>query len=61
MREFWLIDRANRSVEIFNLRKGRYVLASHAEERGTVASQVIDGFAVAIATIMLEEKPRAES
>jgi Uma2 family endonuclease len=53
--EYWIVDPANRTVEVFTLKEGEYQLFSFASEKGTVTSKVIEGFAVEISQIMSEE------
>jgi len=43
VKEYWIIDPANRSVEILALRDGRYVVHSSAAENGAVSSLVLSG------------------
>ena len=45
VKEYWIIDPANRSAEILALRDGRYVLHSSAAGSGTVSSLVLEGLA----------------
>ena len=48
VKEYWIIDPANRSVEILSLREGRYVLHSSAAQSGTVSSLVLAGLELEI-------------
>ncbi len=41
--EFWLVDLANRAIEVFRLGERGYELASFAAETGPVRSMVLDG------------------
>lgn len=50
--EFWIVDPANRAIEVFELGEAGYEVFSFAAETGAVASRVLDGFAVAVAEIM---------
>jgi len=43
VKEYWIVDPANRSVEILSLRDSRYVLHASAAESGLVASLVLTG------------------
>jgi Uma2 family endonuclease len=51
VREYWIIDQANRSVEIRALGEGRYSLHSSAVERGRVASRLLAGFELDLAAL----------
>jgi len=44
VKENWIIDPANRSIEILTLRDGRYVMHTSAVEKGAVFSLVLGGF-----------------
>jgi Uma2 family endonuclease len=46
VREFWIVDPGDRSVEIFVLEDGRFLPARRAEGSGTVESRVLAGFTV---------------
>jgi Uma2 family endonuclease len=52
VREFWIVDPANRAIEVLVLEEGDYKLASFAAESGAVASTVLPGLAVAVAEVM---------
>ena len=51
VKEYWIIDPANRSVEILTLRDGRYTLHSSAAQSGAVSSQVLAGFELEVGQI----------
>jgi Uma2 family endonuclease len=53
--EYWIVDPANRTIEVFVLEEGEYRLFSCVSEKGTVTSNVIEGFAVELSEIMREE------
>ena len=44
VKEFWLADVANRSIEILSLQKGGYQLLSCATNEGKIRSEVLPGF-----------------
>lgn len=44
VREYWLIDPRNKSVEIYALIQQRYQLVTYQEETGTLSSIVLEGF-----------------
>jgi Uma2 family endonuclease len=51
VKEYWIIDQANRSVEILTLRDSRYVLHASAAEKGTVSSLVLTGLEFDVAQL----------
>ena len=53
--EYWIVDQANRTIEVFVLGEGGYQLFSFASEKGAITSKVIAGFAVELCEIMSEE------
>ncbi|CAN5688152.1 Uma2 family endonuclease [soil metagenome] len=52
--EFWIVDPANRAIEVLALQGEEYRLASFAANSGAVASRVLEGFAVSVAEVMEE-------
>lgn len=51
IREFWIVDPANRTIEVFVLEAGKYDLKSFAAGTGAVSSSVLGGFSVQAATV----------
>jgi Uma2 family endonuclease len=51
VKEYWLLDPANRSVEILTLETGRLALHSIATEKGCVESKLLAGFTVDLADV----------
>ena len=51
IREFWIVDRRNESIEVFVLRQGEYELHSFAAEKGLVKSSVLKGFSLNLADL----------
>jgi Uma2 family endonuclease len=49
--EFWIVDPANRAVEVLTLGSSGYEVFSFAAETGAVSSRVLEGFAVSIAEV----------
>jgi len=43
VREYWIGDPANKSLEILTLKEGRYELHCAAEEKGKLNSLVLSG------------------
>lgn len=54
VKEYWIGDAANRSLEILTLRKGRYELHCSAEEKGRLNSLVLTGLKFDLAEIQRE-------
>lgn len=44
--EYWIVDPANQSIEVYTLTNGQYVLASGAAQEGVATSVLISGFSV---------------
>lgn len=55
VREFWIVDPRNRSIEVYLLENGRYRLFSFAAEEGVIKSSVLTGFEMEVSTIFPEE------
>ncbi len=51
VKEYWLADLANRSIEVLTLKAGVYQLASCATGQGKVRSEVLSGFELDLATV----------
>ncbi|MGB9663111.1 MAG: Uma2 family endonuclease [Moorellaceae bacterium] len=51
VREYWIVDPQDRSVQVFSLREGKFVPDQAAEKQGTIASRIIAGFTVEIESI----------
>jgi Uma2 family endonuclease len=52
VKEYWICDPANKSLEILVLRDGHYALHSSAEEKGEISSQVLAGLQFDISEIL---------
>jgi len=46
VKEYWLIDPANRVIEVFALQNGEYALHAFVAEEGKASSAVLEGFEV---------------
>ncbi|MCS6796853.1 MAG: Uma2 family endonuclease, partial [Raineya sp.] len=46
VQEYWIVEPANRVIEIFTLQDGKYVLHQFAAEQGKVQSKLLQGFEV---------------
>ena len=51
IKEFWLADVANRSLEVLSLQTGSYKLVSCATNEGKIRSEVLDGFELDLTAI----------
>ncbi len=51
VREYWLADVANRSIEVLSLQAGAYRLASCATGKGRIHSEVLPGFELDLSTL----------
>lgn len=54
VREYWLVDPRNKSVEVYGLMEQRYKLIAYQEETGIVKSAALEGFEVDIEKIFAE-------
>jgi Uma2 family endonuclease len=52
VKEYWLVDTASKSIEVFSLVSGRYELTSFTAVSGKVESAVIQGFVCDVADVM---------
>ncbi|MBI4569813.1 MAG: Uma2 family endonuclease [Planctomycetes bacterium] len=52
VREYWIIDPAARSIDVYLLEKGAYRLAQRVEGKGKVTSTVISGFCVSVQAML---------
>ncbi len=44
VKEYWVIDPKNQSIEVLELKAGDYDIFSFVAEKGTIRSKVLDGF-----------------
>jgi len=44
VKEYWIIDPKNQSIEVLTLKEGGYDIFSFAAEKGTIRSNVLEGF-----------------
>lgn len=51
VKEYWLLDPANRVVEIYSLKDNQYQLHQFLEETGSTMSTVLDGFVIEISEL----------
>jgi Uma2 family endonuclease len=51
VREYWIVDPQNRSIEVYRIEQGRYRLFSFAEEEGVVKSSVLEGFELEVGMV----------
>jgi len=52
VKEYWLVDIENKTVEIFENIEGKFSLFSYAVEKGKLTSKVLNGFEVEIKDIL---------
>lgn len=51
VREYWIVDPQEKSVQVFVPREGKFVLDQEAERTGQISSRVLAGFAVRLEAI----------
>ncbi|RPF47008.1 Uma2 family endonuclease [Thermodesulfitimonas autotrophica] len=51
VKEYWIVDPGEKSAQLFTLKEGRFVLDQEAEGKGEIASRVLEGFTVTLASI----------
>lgn len=51
VREYWVVDPEDKSIQVFVLKDGKFVLAQQVEGEGEVSSTVITGFRVSAQSI----------
>ncbi|MBE3586901.1 Uma2 family endonuclease [Desulfofundulus thermocisternus] len=51
VREYWIVDPHDKSVQVFCLKGGKYALDQEVEQQGEVQSRIIPGFAVEVESI----------
>ncbi len=56
VREYWLIDPKNQSIEVYELANGTFQLVVIAAEKGKVHSKLLEGFELDITTIFPSEQ-----
>lgn len=52
IKEFWLADVANRSIEVLSLKKGSYQLLCSAADEGKIRSEILPGFELDLASLI---------
>ncbi len=48
VREYWIVDPRNKSIEVYTLKDSDYELTFFAMESGEIASQVLEGLTIAV-------------
>jgi Uma2 family endonuclease len=51
VKEYWIVDPEEKSVEVFVLTEGKYCLAARVEQQGVVTSALLSGFVVEVEKI----------
>ena len=49
--EYWLVDPANATIEIYRLREGKYELADFAGKEGKITSEILGGQVIELSSI----------
>jgi len=55
VREYWIVDPGEKSIEIFENRKGSYAPLRQASERGTICSGIFPSLKVGITAVFSED------
>lgn len=56
VREYWMVDPANRSVEVLVIEREAYQLSSFAAQGESVVSTVVEGLKISLAEVMPDDK-----
>lgn len=56
VKEYWLVDPAKKSVEVYSMVNERFKLTSYLEESGTLKSVLLEGFEMGIEQLFNEAK-----
>ena len=51
VREYWIVDPKNQSIEVYQHQNNDYNLVSFAVEEGEIVSQVLEGFSLDIRSV----------
>lgn len=51
VREYWIVDPAASSIEVYNMENDRYRLRAYAAEEGTVTSTVLTGLELEVSSV----------
>lgn len=51
VKEYWIVDPEDKSIEVFQQKEGNFVLVHHVEETGQAKSILLKGFAVEVKEI----------
>ncbi len=51
VKEYWIVDVRNKTIEVYRMENDRYVLFSSAEEEGKITSSVLPGFELEVKEI----------
>ncbi|SHJ00036.1 Putative restriction endonuclease [Desulfofundulus thermosubterraneus DSM 16057] len=51
VKEYWIVDPEEKSVQVFLIKEGRFVLDQEAEQTGEISSCVLSGFTVRLESI----------
>jgi Uma2 family endonuclease len=56
VKEYWLVDQANRCIQVFSMKADKYELLCFVAEKGTVFSEVVPGFQLELSQIMAYDR-----
>lgn len=51
VKEYWVVDPGEKSVQVFNLKEGKFTLDQEAEGGGEISSRVIQGLRISLPSI----------
>ena len=51
VREYWIVDPEEQSVEVYTLQEGKFMIGQKVEKQGHIHSTVLEGFTVAVEKI----------
>jgi Uma2 family endonuclease len=54
VREYWVVDPLDKSVEVYTGKGGSFTLVQQAEKEGMIRSGVLEGFAVEVQEIFVD-------
>lgn len=55
VKEYWIVDPEDKSVQVFTLKEGKFILDQEAGSAGEVSSRLLSGFTVHLASIFEDQ------
>lgn len=55
VKEYWLIDQLNQTIEIYTLANGAYTLSIIENSAGTITSQILKGFTIKVSDLFRQK------